>query len=86
VELENQATVRSRDIRPANSKIRSFSQKEKLAKDVASGLENQEWHPRESAAAEGKNSTLSRLLRGGENGDETRSRIRLVKHLTINDP
>ncbi len=42
VELDEKEKLRARDIRPVDSKVRSLHKRERLAKDVLEGLQNQE--------------------------------------------
>lgn len=87
VDLEKTEKLKLRDVTPAASKVRGLHQKERLAKDVMKGIKNQgvkedEWE--EAVAAD--NSGLSRLIGSPKIKEVKKRRLRLVEHLTIDDP
>lgn len=84
-ELEKKAKLRIHDIRPVESKVRSLHKKERLAKNVLEGLENQEVEEVKKEAAVGSKLTLGRLLAASRPPDVKKPPIRLFQHLTIFD-
>ncbi len=89
VELDNKEKLRQREIRPANSKVRSIHKKEQLAKDVVKGIRNQEIEEVEREAVASGETILGRLIRSSKKLNEEKDeglKIKLVKHLTIDDP
>jgi len=85
VELEEKAKLRIHDIKPIHSKVRSLHKKERLAKDVIEGLENQEFGEVQKEAAVGSKLTLGRLLAGSKPREVKKPPIRLFQHLSIFD-
>jgi hypothetical protein len=88
-EINEEEELKTRDIRPAASSVRSINQQSRLAREVAKGLEQRRSDEEREVAVAGGPSIVSRCVAAIQTTPEESSSVRrrsLVSRLTLDDP